>query len=239
MDIRLALICGIDIPFPQAGLTIHQPKLSEIAFIGEDDFFTGAQYFCIEKTMITQDKSLLSQLNNFQVFMTIMGEPEMKDKKEAVIKFLSIFFPSYKVSITPRALMFMNKDANVMIDEQYFEQLQQLIGEICCLNSDSSNNKSFNPADEQARKIAEKIMKARQKVAAEKKEGNGSIFAQYMSVLGCSVCSLLDTNNFTIYQLYDQVERYTLYTNWKIDVDSRLAGAKSDSAPENWMKNIH
>jgi len=30
-----------------------------------------------------------------------------------------------------------------------------------------------------------------------------------------------------------------LYTNWDIDIRSRLAGAKPDSQPDNWMKNIH
>ena len=37
----------------------------------------------------------------------------------------------------------------------------------------------------------------------------------------------------------DLVERYMLYLNWDMDIRSRLAGAKPDSQPENWMKNIH
>jgi hypothetical protein len=51
--------------------------------------------------------------------------------------------------------------------------------------------------------------------------------------------SLEETLNLTLYQLYDLVERYTLYTNWDIDIRSRLAGAKPDSKPDDWMKNIH
>lgn len=41
MDIRLALMSGIDIPVPECQLTIHQPRLKEIALIGESDFFSG------------------------------------------------------------------------------------------------------------------------------------------------------------------------------------------------------
>ena len=41
MDTRLALMCGIDFPVPECQLTIHQPRIKEIALIGEADFFSG------------------------------------------------------------------------------------------------------------------------------------------------------------------------------------------------------
>ena len=86
-------------------------------------------------------------------------------------------------------------------------------------------------------------MRARQRVAAQKgqDESNASMFAQYLSILtvGLGSMSLKDLINLTMYQLYDLVERYTLYTAWDIDIRSRLAGGKPDSTPDNWMKNIH
>ena len=39
-DIRLALMAGVDIPIPECQLILHQPKLKEIALLGEKDFFT-------------------------------------------------------------------------------------------------------------------------------------------------------------------------------------------------------
>ena len=36
MDIRLALMCGADIPIPDCALVVHQPKIKEIAYIGDD-----------------------------------------------------------------------------------------------------------------------------------------------------------------------------------------------------------
>ena len=41
MDKRLALMCGTDIPVPECQLFIHQPRIKEIALIGEADFFSG------------------------------------------------------------------------------------------------------------------------------------------------------------------------------------------------------
>ena len=82
MDINLALMSGIDIPVPECQITIHQPKIKEIAFIGEEDFFIGAQCLNISKKNIQQDESLLEDINNFYIFMTIMTEKSISDKKQ-------------------------------------------------------------------------------------------------------------------------------------------------------------
>lgn len=65
MDIRLALMCGTDIPVPECQLFIHQPKIKEIALIGETDFFSGIQCLCLNKNMFVEDESLLATTNNF------------------------------------------------------------------------------------------------------------------------------------------------------------------------------
>ena len=84
-------------------------------------------------------------------------------------------------------------------------------------------------------------MRGRQRVAAQKGEADVSIFTQYLSILtiGLNSMPLSETQKLTIFQLYDLVERYTLFVNWDIDIKSRLAGGKPDSKPDNWMKNIH
>ena len=48
---ELLLLSGNDIPFPEARITIHQPKLREIAFIGEEAFFTGCELLNFSKDM--------------------------------------------------------------------------------------------------------------------------------------------------------------------------------------------
>ena len=241
MDTRLAMMCGIDIPIPQCELIIHQPRIKEIAYLGEKDFFTAVQTFCVNKNMFLQDKALLEDTNNFQIFMTIMSEKETADKKEAVQQMIPLFFPQYKMSLTPRSLLLNGEGRFITIDENNFEFLQSAVSEICCLRSSSSDQKTFNPADAKAAEIAKKLMRGRQIVAEQKGENNASIFSQYLSTLtvGLNSMSLLDVMNLTIFQLYDLVERYMLYINWDMDIRSRLAGAKPDSKPDNWMKNIH
>ena len=42
-DLRLALMCGSDIPLPFLQISLHQPRIKEIALIGESSFFIGVQ----------------------------------------------------------------------------------------------------------------------------------------------------------------------------------------------------
>ena len=241
MDTRLLLMCGTDYPVPECQVTIHQPRIKEISFIGETDFFSGIQCLCLNKSMFVKDETLLADTNNFQIFMTIMSEKEAIEKKVAVQQVCTLLFPNYKVLFTPRSMLLNGNGQNIQIDENNFEFLQNAISNICCLKSGPMDQQSFNPANAQAREIAEKLMRGRQRVAAQKGETNTSIFSQYLSMLtiGLGSMSLQDTMDLTMFQLYDLVERYMLYINWDMDIRTRLAGGKPDSQPDNWMKNIH
>ena len=236
----LMLMTGVDIPVPELQLSIHQPTIKEISMIGEKDFFMGAQILCLHKEMYIEDKTLLSETTNFEIFMTIMQNKEAQISKQCVLKVLALLFPNMQVLFTPRALLLNNGEINTNIDESNFETLQFILNAVFCLKD--SGQDSFNPANEEAKKIAEKLMRGRQRVAAQKaKEGGDSIFTQYLSLLtiGLGSMGLNDLLNLTMFQLYDLVERYMLYSNWDLDVRQRLAGGKPDHEPENWMKPIH
>ena len=240
MDTRLALMCGTDYPVPECQLVIHQPRIKEIAYIGEADFFAGVQCLCLNKSMFVKDESLLGDTNNFQIFMTIMSEKEAADKKFAVQQVFTLIFPKYKVMMTPRSILLSGDGMTIQIDENNFEYLQSAINSICCLKTGPMDQQSFNPANAKAREIAEKLMRGRARVAAEKGQSNLSIFSQYLSILTVGLhIPIQEMMDLTMFQLYDLVERYMLYINWDMDVRCRLAGGKPDNQPDNWMKNIH
>lgn len=237
MDYRLSLMSGIDIPIPECNLILHQPTIKEIAFLGENDFFVGAQCLCINKSMYAGQ--IPAETTNFDLLMMLLKDERTRDKKAAVQQVLNLIFPNYRVFITPRAISLNHSDGTFTIDEGNFEQLQLVLKEVFCLGN--AGQEAYNPANKKAQEIAEKLMKARQRVAEQKGSSSGSIFTQYLSILtvGLHSMSLFDLLNLTQFQLYDLVERYTAYVNWDIDIKSRLAGGKSDDKVDNWMKNLH
>ena len=241
-NMEMGLMCGIDIPIQECQIIIHQPTLKEIALIGEDDFFTGIQTLCVNKNMLTQGETLLENTNNFQIFMTVVKEQETVDKRKAVEQLFPLIFPNKQLIIAPRSIILKENDIINTIDENNFDYFQKVIGKVFCVNSGPMDMQTFNPGDKKAQEIANKLMKARQRVAAQKSDENGgSLFARYISIIsvGISSMSFSDCCNLTMYQLFDLIERYSLYSSWDLDVKARLAGSTSDKKPENWMKNIH
>ena len=240
-DLRLALLTGIDIPIPECRLVVHQPILEEIALLGESSFFTGAQTLSIYKSMFTQGNIGLDDIKNFQIFMMVMTEKETADKKRCVLDVLRLLFPDYKVILSPRSLIFQAEGKeSVMIDEDNFEPLQEILRTVFCVNMGPMDQQAFNPADDRAREIAEKLMRGRQRVAAQKNASNSSVFVRYLSIFSVGLrIPIQELKKYTLFQFYDLVERYSLWLNWDIDVRTRLAGGKPESHPENWMKDLH
>ncbi len=241
MDLRLALMCGSVIPVPECELVLHQPSIKEISMIGEKDFFLGAQCLCINKSMF-EGKDDLANTTNFQIFMTIISHPTEIEKKRAVQQVLTLLFPDYRTIFTPRSIIFQRDGEQPhTLDETNFVPVQELFKQVFCQTTGPMDQQAFNPANDKAREIAQKLMRGRERVAAQKGDSNASILSQYISMLtiGLQSMSLQDLMELTMFQLYDLVERYQLYVAWDLDIKTKLAGGKPDSQPDNWMKNIH
>lgn len=236
---------GIDIPIPDLQLVLHQPRINEIAYMGEDEFFQAAQLLCIQKESITQDENVLSVLTNFQILMKVIEQSQTSEKKIALISLLSLLFPNYQVMMTPNSIIFRNAETGdtKMVDKDNFSFLQEKVSEILCLSSlFQGSNIVYKPKGKKARAIEAKIMEGRRKVAAikSKEAPKESVFSRYISIL--AIGNHVSPNCYsdcTIYQLLDQIERFNLWLEWDIDLRVRLTGTEPKKEVENWMKPIH
>ena len=238
-------MAGIDIPIPELQLIIHVPTIKEIALMGETKFFMAVQYLCLDKESLIQDETLLSSLTNFQVLMKVLEQSQDKDKKNAIIMLLTLLFPEYMPIITRNSIM-LNKMADKetrLIDNDNFDVFQDALKEILCVNSIfQGNNIIYNPANDRAKEIAEKLMRGRKKVAEIKSKGNNeSVLTRYISILtiGTNTMSIEDCLNLNMFQIFDLMERYSAFVEWDVDLRVRLAGGKPDKPVESWMRDIH
>jgi hypothetical protein len=137
-----------------------------------------------------------------------MNEKEAKESKNMVLEALSLIFPNTKVTMTPRALLLNQNDRNVIIDEGNFEYFQNILRQVFCISLDKED---YNPANKEAEAIAEKIKKAKARVAHIKGEDVGSVYARYISSLAIGLkVPLKDLLQCTIYQIRDMLERFSL-----------------------------
>ena len=176
--------------------------------------------------------------------MKVLEQSQDKDKKNAIIMLLKLLFPDYIAVITKNSIILTIQDGEtVLIDEQNFPIFQSVVKQILCVHSMfQGDNVIYNPANEAARKIAEKIMRGRRKVAEIKSKGKKeSVLTRYISILtiGANSMSLQDCLNLNMFQLFDLIERYSAFVEWNVDLRVRLAGGKPDKQVESWMRDIH
>lgn len=238
-------MAGIDIPIPELQLTIHVPTIKDIAYMGEKKFFTAVQYLCLNKEQLIQDKTLLSSLSNFQVLMKVLEQSTDKDKKNSIIMLLKLLFPDYIAMITKNSIILtiVGGKEPVLIDNNNFDLFQSVIKEILCVNSlFQGDNVVYNPVNDAAKKIADKIMRGRQKVAKIKGEdGSDSVLTRYISILtiGTNTLTINDCLNLNLFQLFDLMERYNAFIEWDVDLRVRFAGGKPEQQVKSWMRDLH
>lgn len=241
-ELSLALMTGIDIPIPELQLTLHQPTIKEISYMGDRNFLIGISCLCVDKKAVTiEDKTLLDNINNFQIFMKLMEDSQFRERKNIVLDTISLILPNYICSfIVNRSILFTDKKTQELtyLDENNFNIFQDIIRKV--FYSGLGKNE-FNTNSKEGEEIARKLQRHRERVAQQQGGGQDSAVSQYLSVLtvGLESMSLNDCMNLTMYQLFDLVERYMLYNSWDMNIRARMAGAKVETQPENWMKSIH
>lgn len=245
----LQLQSGVEIPFPEAEVSIHQPTIREIGMMSEEDFRLGARVLTLNKERFfsSQDKKDLSQLTDFDIIMSILNEGKEKEAAHiriCVMFVLALLFPDYLIEIQDNFILLKDETNNSIktINSLNYETFKQLLIGIFCINQEQGETQEYNPKGDAAKKIMDKILAGRAKVAALKNEEDKkiAIFSRYVSIL--AVGEQKDMNlilNLTIYQLYDEYERFLLKLQNDLYTSQMLAGAKGLDKVEDWMKDIH
>ena len=248
MKNELLLLAGSDIPFPEARVTIHQPTLKEIGYIGEKTFFMGCGFLDFSKNLLNEtDKNRLANYDDFDILMSIMVNREKTIKKttDSAIAVLSLIFPLYEVEVRNNEVAIILKKDNeeFKIDKNNFPIFKEIIVDMFNLKMTESEVNKYNPEGDMAKKIAEKLKKRHQQLNQLKEEidieKNVSILSRYASILAVGLQKdLNDLMQYTVYQLYDEFQRFQLKTQWDAYVQARMAGAKDLDEVDNWMIDL-
>lgn len=243
----LLLLSGNSIPFPEARVTIHQPSLKEIAYIGEEQFFIGFELFRFTKNILSEeDKALSKDKSNFDIIIAILGERNAVMQKNSICAkmLLALIFPEYNIALSKNAIVLTKDEENFLIDNSNFSVFQQILIDMFSYDKKEDSKSVINPIGEMGNRIAEKMRK-RQETLSKLKHKDGEqkkvdILSRYASII--SIALSIDINtvlSYTVYQLFDTVRRYHLKESFDIYMRARMEGASGLKEPEEWMKDIH
>lgn len=255
----LLLLSGIDIPFPAAQVNIHQPTIKEIAYIGEENFFIGCELLIFSKdSLISEDKARLKDQSNFDIIMSIMKDknnPNMRQNALSALMVLIILFPDYTVQVRKdyiallktveqeervgNEIQIKKRVQECAINNRNYPEFQQILIQMFCLTNEKATK--YNPGGDLAQRIADKLKKGEQQRAAQKNQQNKiAVFSRYASILAVGEAKDLNSlMQYTVYQLFDEFQRYELKINYDTYVQAKMAGAKDLKEVDDWMKDIH
>lgn len=244
---ELLLLSKNEIPFFEGKASIHNPTLNEIALIGERAFNIGAQFLNFSKELIvSKDKNVLETNSDFDIFMSVMNSRERYEYKTDAMLVLALLFPTCSIKIMKDSIILRTQDGEIFteINNDNFIAFRDKISDLFCLNKVVTTAEVYNPADKQARKIAEKLKKRHETLDKKKSDAAEdkkiSVYMRYVSILAIgNHKDINDLMNYTVYQLLDEFTRFQKKQNFDAYIQAKIAGAKDLEEVENWMGDIH
>ena len=236
---KLLLMSGEDIPFSEARVTLHQPRIKEISLIGEELFLVGVHFLLFDKNkFIPPDKVDLEGQSNFDIFMSVINNKAQIKHKNDALMVLTLLFPEAKITVDKKEIFIKIGDSCTSINNKNFLAFQSIISQIFCLKK--VDEEMYNTQDEMSKRIADKIKKGKQKVLSSKgitENDNIDIYSEQLSILSVGLPADLNTlSNYTIYQLRDNYERYKLKQQFDMYVSIKLTGAEGVQEVPHWME---
>ena len=213
--------------------------------IGEETLFTGCELLKFSKDSLPhEDKIRLQNYTDFNILMSIINDKSgsLTYNISCAKQVLELLFPFYTIVYSQDAILFQALDSYELcgqINAANFLAFTEIIKQMFCLSKTAVQ--TYNVEGELAKKIADKFKKRQQKLAeVSNKTQKVAIFGRYISIL--TVGTHKDMNSFmkyTVYQLFDEFQRFELKMAYDVYFQARMAGAKDLKEPEEWMKDIH
>lgn len=238
----LMLFSGIDIPFPQAQIAIHQPTIKEISLIGEESFYSGCGALNFSKNSLSsEDRIALKDFTDFEILMSMINNKSFNTQQTRIdiLMILTLLFPDYQIKISQQEISLIKEDESHLINSGNFEEFKKILTAMFCLKGKGSETE-YNPSGDKAREIIEKLNKRKQKIAEQNGDQKVSVLNRFASIL--AIGQKQDLNeilDYTVYQLFDQFDRFTLKEQFDIHLKAQLAGARDLGEIEDWKKDLH
>jgi len=229
---NLKLMSGVPIYIEELGFSINQPKIKDIALLGETQFYQSLSYFLISKDKLNIDV----EISDFDLFMYFINQEQSIQKSIADI-FTLIIDGIDSIKFYDTFIIVNAFGHECIIDEPKFLIIKESLIQIFCLQSQVTGD--LNPANKKAREIAEKLRKRKERLAGAESQKNSDIFSHFISTLtiGTNNLSIEDCLGLTIYQIHNLIKRYTLYEQYNMQIQALLQGAKDIELVE-WTKQF-
>ena len=153
---------------------------------------------------------------------------------------LTLIFPTYRILLEDE-LILLDESKIIRINDTNYDEFKDILVSMFNLNeNEDGTNGNYNPIDNRASKIAEKLRKAKAKKAEKNGDEKIAILSRYVSIL--AVGEHKDINSlmrYTVFQLNDEFKRFQMKQSFDIYMQAKMAGATGLDEVDHWMDKIH
>ena len=219
-DLELLLLSGLPISIDICNL--YPIKLKDIVKLGYSKYNYYISLLLIDKSNLQNEEDDLSKVSNFDIiFHSCLNYEQFRIN---YCEMLELFFK--KPIKLGKYFFYFDDNNNNIICKDNFDNIISLLKEINCMIN--KEDIEFNPANEKAKEIAERIKKAREKINKIKsKSGENLSLGDLISAFAFynKNTDLNSIFEMTIYQFNNQFQRMQLVNNYEISIQSLLHGA--------------
>ena len=156
---------------------------------------------------------------------------------------LGLIFPEYELMKMPTMLVLNKKledgtKEQSIINNENYKQFKEILENMFCLKAFSGGVGDYNPANKLAQQIANKLRDRHKKLNKNKNKSNESIdiIGNYISVLSLATgLSYQQLEEYTIYQLFEEFNRFIRKYRYESWYRAKLAGAQDLDDVSDWI----
>lgn len=210
-SVSLDEIAEMGIPKFNGLLSLMCSSLSDIPGV---EFTGDITYFDILISSAYEDKEMREKI--YKAFELFIGEVPTIDAKN-----VSFIFPS-----------------GYSINKENFKDIQTVIRIRNGITEKSDDD--YNPADEKARAVIERMKQLKKKVAKAKPETSNISFGELISATAAGLqIPMWEIMRYDMYQFNDQLNRMRLFKDWDTNIQALVHGAKSEDVNlKHWLSRL-
>ena len=219
-DLKYQLLSGSPIKINKVG-EITPFTLKEIGSIGEELYNKSLSILTLDKSRLDEERVV--ELKNFSNFDILVTNCRSSDEFRIDVEVAFTIFFRELVTFIPEYLIFMlgNVEEKRFIHQENFDEVVKVLKMQNMI--DDKPKKKIKYKNERARKLAEKREKGRELVKKAKGE-TAPTLVDLISTLGVYTQDISTVLNWTLYQLYDQYDKFTKQENYHNNFEMFLVG---------------
>jgi len=241
LDLNMKLLRGTGVKIDKLG-TIYPVTIGDIENVTMNKYNQYLNVLCVD----TEDiKRLLEITEDIQTFDFIyLNCIRSEEYKNIVIDALQFFFKE-EVSLKENYGFYLGDFNDCrFINPDNYEEIKLILKKMNCLVSEVEEKEKYNPANEKARQIAEKLKKSKKIIKEiKRKESDGETLDLYdlISILvsyGNGI-DIFNVWNLTFFQFNNQFNRMKIMKDYEVSIQILMNTTEPDKIKyQHWLSKI-